>query len=82
MLVHPTNPGIIFHISSHFKKENKVQLMALVVPFTFGFDGSPFQTIDPSTNTHEQDVSEYGCLTKWKKERNKANHKIKKTELK
>lgn len=50
---------------SHFKKENKVQLMALVIPFTFlfGFDGSPFRAIDPSTNTHEQDVSEYGCLT-------------------
>lgn len=38
--------------------------MALVIPFTFifGADGSPFQSIDPSTNTREQDVSEYGCL--------------------
>lgn len=45
--------------------------MALVVPFTylfffFGFDRSPVQTLNPSTSTHEQDVSEYGCLTKWK----------------
>lgn len=39
--------------------------MALVVPFTshLGFDGLPVHTIDPSTNTHEQDVSEYGRLT-------------------
>lgn len=61
----PLNPGM-FHLSSHFKqKEIKVQLMALVVPFAFhfGFDGSPVHTIDPSTSTHEQDVSEYGCLT-------------------
>ena len=58
--------------------------MALVVPFIFlfGFDGLPVQTIDPSTNTHEQDVSEYGCLTKWKMNRNKANNKKNWTEMK
>lgn len=47
-----------------------MQLMALVVPFAclflFGCDGLPYRTTHQSTSTHEQDVSEHGCLTERK----------------
>lgn len=40
--------------------------MALVVPF---------QARDPSTSTHEQDVSDYGCLTSNRKKTEMKNEK-------
>lgn len=72
-----------------------MQLMALVIPFAylfFGCDGLPYRTTHQSTSTHEQDVSEHGCLTerkvkikiffKKKGEKRIVQKEEKKTELK
>lgn len=70
---------------SHFKKENKVQLMALVIPFTFlfGFDGSPFKNYR-SIHQYTWTRCFWVWLSYWMKKmkRNKANKIRNWTEMK